>query len=121
MHAKFLQSCLFATPGTVACQAPLSTGFPRQEYWRGLPFPFSGDLPNPGIELTSQFFTKNGKVSGRFFTTEPPRNLSNTRDINPLSIICVQMISPIHHHLLTLVYSLFFHRNHFYRLGFYFA
>ena len=37
---------LFVTPRTVARQAPLSTGFPRQEYWSGLPFPFSGDLPD---------------------------------------------------------------------------
>ena len=36
-------------PGTVACQAPLSKGFSRQEYWSGLPFPPSGDLPNSGI------------------------------------------------------------------------
>ena len=36
--------------GTVACQVPLSTGFPRQEYWSGLPFPSPGDLPDPGIE-----------------------------------------------------------------------
>ena len=41
------------TPWTVACQAPLSMGFPRQEYWSGLPFPSQGDLPNSGIELTS--------------------------------------------------------------------
>ena len=41
---------LFETPWTVACQAPLSMGFPRQEYWSGLPFPSPGDLPNPGIE-----------------------------------------------------------------------
>ena len=40
----------FATPWTVARQAPLSLGFPRQEYWSGLPFPLPGDLPNPGIE-----------------------------------------------------------------------
>ena len=33
--------------------APLSMGFPRQEYWSGLPFPFPGDLPDPGIELRS--------------------------------------------------------------------
>ena len=44
---------LFATPWTVAHQAPLSTGFPRQEYWSGLPFLFPGDLPNPGIEPES--------------------------------------------------------------------
>ena len=36
--------------GTVACQVPLSMGFPRQEYWSGLPFPSPGDLPDPGIE-----------------------------------------------------------------------
>ena len=40
----------FATPWTRACQAPLSMGFPRQEYWSGLLFPSPGDLPNPGME-----------------------------------------------------------------------
>ena len=39
----------FATPWTAACQAPLSMEFPRQAFWSGLPFPSSGDLPNPGI------------------------------------------------------------------------
>ena len=38
------------TPWTVARQAPLSLGFPRQEYWSGLPFPPPGDIPDPGIE-----------------------------------------------------------------------
>ena len=41
---------LFATPWTVACQAPLSMGFSRQEYWSGLPFPSPGNLPHSGIE-----------------------------------------------------------------------
>ena len=41
---------LFATPWTVAYQAPPSMVFSRQEYWSGLPFPSPGDLPNPGIE-----------------------------------------------------------------------
>ena len=41
---------LFATPWTVAYQAPLSMGFSRQQYWSGLPFPSPGDLPDPGIE-----------------------------------------------------------------------
>ena len=41
---------LFATSWTVACQAPPSRGFSRQEYWSGLPFPFPGDLPDPGIK-----------------------------------------------------------------------
>ena len=44
---------LFATPWTVARQAPLSIGFSRQEYWSGLPFPSPGDLPKPGIEPRS--------------------------------------------------------------------
>ena len=42
-----------ATPWTVAHQASLSIGFPRQEYWSGLPFPSPGDLPDPGIEPRS--------------------------------------------------------------------
>ena len=57
---------LFATPWTVARQAPPSMGFPRQEYWRGLPFPPPGDLPNPGIKPVSP------ALAGGFFTTEPP-------------------------------------------------
>ena len=44
---------LFATPRTVAYQAPLSIGFSRQECWSGLPFPSPGDLPDPGIEPRS--------------------------------------------------------------------
>ena len=44
---------LFATPWTVAYQAPLSMGFSRQEYWSGLPFSSPGDLPNPGIKPRS--------------------------------------------------------------------
>ena len=41
---------LFGTPWTVAYQAPLSMGFFRQKYWSGLPFPFPGDLPDPGVK-----------------------------------------------------------------------
>ena len=54
MHAQLL-SCvpLFAIPWTVAHQAPQSMGFPRQEYWSGLPFLPPEDLPDPGIELES--------------------------------------------------------------------
>ena len=59
--------CLsLVTLWTVACQAPLSMGFPRQEHWSGLPFLSPGDLPYPGIEATSP------ALAGRFFTTEPP-------------------------------------------------
>ena len=46
-----LQSCLTpVTPWTVVHQAPLPTGFSRQEFWSGLPFPSLGDLPKPGIK-----------------------------------------------------------------------
>ena len=44
---------LFVTPWTVACQVPVSMGFPRQESQSGLPFPSPEDLPHPGIEPTS--------------------------------------------------------------------
>ena len=47
------KSCLTAIPWTVVRQFPLSMGFPRQEYWSGLPSPSPGDLPCPGIEQTS--------------------------------------------------------------------
>ena len=43
----------FATPGTIAFQVPLFMGYPRQEYWSGLPFPPPGDLPDPGIKPIS--------------------------------------------------------------------
>ena len=60
---------LFATLWTVARQAPLSMGFSRQVYWRGLPFPSPGDLPHPGIEPMSLVSLS---LAGGFFTTEPP-------------------------------------------------
>ena len=48
------KSCpTLSIPRTVTCQAPLSMGFSRQEYRSGLPFPSSGDLPDPGIEPVS--------------------------------------------------------------------
>ena len=67
-----LFSCirLFATLWTVACQALLSMGFPRQEYWNGLPFPPPGDLPDPGMEPTSPA-SPSPALAGSFFTTEP--------------------------------------------------
>ena len=52
---------LFATPRTVAHQAPLSMGIFRQEYWNGLPFPSPGNIPDPGIKLVSPALA--GKLS----------------------------------------------------------
>ena len=61
------KSCLtLAIPWTVACQAPLSMGFSRQEYWSGLPFPSPGGLPNPGIEPRSPALEADA------LTSEPP-------------------------------------------------
>ena len=57
---------LSVDPWTVACQAPLSLGFPRQEHWNELPFPSLGDLPDSGVKPMSPAF------AGGFFTAEPP-------------------------------------------------
>ena len=56
----------FVTPWTKACQAPLSMGFPRQEYWSRLLFLSPGYLPDPGMEPASP------TLAGELFTTEPP-------------------------------------------------
>ena len=65
-HACSVVSWPFVTPWTVPRHGPLPMGFPRQEYWSGLPFPSPGDLPEPGIEPVSP------ALAGKFFTTEPP-------------------------------------------------
>ena len=57
---------LFATPWTVAHQAPLPMGFSRQEYESRFPFPTTGDLPNPGIKPE---FLVSPALAGGFFTT----------------------------------------------------
>ena len=59
-----------ATLWTVALQALLSTGFPRQAYWSGSTFPPPGDLPDPGIEPSHP---APPALAGALFTTEPPR------------------------------------------------
>ena len=58
-----------ATPWIVTQQAPWSVGFPRQEYWSGLPLPPPGGLPDPGIKPASPVAPS---LAGGFFTTEPP-------------------------------------------------
>ena len=63
---------LFAIPWTVACQAPLSMEFSRQEYWNGLLFPTSGGLPNPAIEPGSP------TLQAVSLPSEPPGNPSMT-------------------------------------------
>ena len=60
---------LSATPGTVTHQSSLSMGFPRQEYWSGLPSATQGDIPDPGIEPTS---LASLALAGGFFTSGQP-------------------------------------------------
>ena len=87
---------LFATPWTVAYQAPPSMGFSRQEYWSGLPFPSLGDLPNPGIEPRSPTLQADFLTS--WATREAPNgnerhepNLSDhrlSRDLWSMLLLC---------------------------------
>ena len=74
---------LFATPWTLAHQAPLSMEFPRQEYWSGLPLPSPGDLSHPGIEPVSLPFPE---LVGGCFTSEP---LRKSEHINTMVLIKV--------------------------------
>ena len=66
---------LFTTLWTVAHQAPLSMGFPRQEYWNGLPFPSLGEIPDPGIKLA---YPASPTSTSRFFTTDPSGESKST-------------------------------------------
>ena len=68
MHARSVAKLgLFATSWTIACQAPMSVGFPRQEYWSGLPFTSPRDLPDPEVEPRSPALQTDSLPS------EPPR------------------------------------------------
>ena len=69
LFSRQLVSNSFLTPWSVARQAPLSMEFSRQEYWNRLPFPSTGDPPNPRIEPESPALQAT-----RFFTSEPPEN-----------------------------------------------
>ena len=82
--SPFSRVQLFATLWTVAHQAPLSTGFSRQEYWNGFPGPPPGDLPNPGMEPASLMSLA---FAGGFFTT------NNTWETPCVCVyVCIQMV-----------------------------
>ena len=74
---------LFVTLWTVACQAPLSMGFSRQEYWSGLPYSPPGDLPDPGMETVTP---ASPALQADSFPTEPPEKL--------LSILVLKCMVP---------------------------
>ena len=77
---------LFATPWTVAHQAPLSMGFPMQKYWRGFPFPTPGDIPDPEIKPKS---LASPALAGGLFTTEAPwKALHNFRGHHLFRLQC---------------------------------
>ena len=83
MLSHFSRVRLFATPGTVARQAPLCPrDFPRQEYWSGLPYPTPGDLPDPGIDpmsLLSKSLLSTALAGGLFTTSATWEALNETK------------------------------------------
>ena len=95
----FFMSDSFATPWTVSHQVSLSTGFPRQEYWSGLPFPSPRDLPNPEMEPVSPV---SPALTGVFFyhwvTWAAPSLwyilLMSTRILAPFPTLCKIGIVP---------------------------
>ena len=84
---------LFATPWTVARQAPPSMGFSRQEYWNGLPFPSPGDLPNPGIELMSPALQADALTSEPPGKQEVKLGLKSSSPNSPLSVLSTILVS----------------------------
>ena len=85
---------LLWSPWTVAYQAPLSMGFPRPEYWNGLPFPPPGDLPDPKMELTSPV---TPELAGGFFTTEPTGkpSLCFSQSVSSVTQSCPTLCDPM--------------------------
>ena len=109
-RSRLLQGVqLFATPWTVARQAPLSMGFSRQEYWSGLPCPPPGDLPDPGIEPRSPALQVDS------FLSEPPgspeealSNLQTSLRLPGPSLFCHQSVSQRCSHTDPLIFFCFF-------------
>ena len=106
----------FSTPWTVACQAPLSTGFPREEYGIGLPFPSPGDLPDPRVTPVSSTFSSVQSLSHfRFFVTPWTAaclaSLSITSSQSFLQLMSIELVVPSNYlilcHPLLLLPSIF--------------
>ena len=76
---------LFATPWTVAHQAPPSMGYSRQEYWSGLPIPSPGDLPDPGIE------SRSPTLQADALTSEPPGKQNSNSKHFPISLLILSL------------------------------
>ena len=96
---------LIATSWPIDRWAPLSMGFPRQEYWSGLPFPVQGDLPNPGIAPMS---LASPTLAGGFFTTSAIWGTSKNIHIStlhPRACMYAQTLCTIHFMLHLFVYN----------------
>ena len=88
VRAKSLQLCsTLCNPMDCACQAPLSKGYSRQEYWSGLPCSSPRDLPDPGMELASLM---SPALAGGFFTPSTTREAKNAGLLN-LNIVGAKM------------------------------
>ena len=77
VHLELSQHCL-ATPWMIAGQAPLSMGFPREEYWSGLTFPLPWDLPEPRIEPATLVF-QGDRPSGKPQSTIPKYKIESKK------------------------------------------
>ena len=82
--SHFSRVRLCATPWTVACQAPLSMGFSRQEYWSRLPCPPPGNHPDPGIKPKS---LTSPALAGRSFTTSTTGEALNQPHWPPVQFV----------------------------------
>ena len=93
-----VKSDSFSTPWTVACQAPLSMGFSKQEYWSGLPLPSPGDLPDSGTEPTP---LKSPALADRLFSTSATWESSETlphgcpQALRPALYVSREPVSPL--------------------------
>ena len=86
MLSHFSHVQLFATLWTIARESPLSMGFSSQEYWSELPFPFPGDLPDPGIKPRSPALQTDSLPS------EPPGSPTNDPGVPIKSIPWIQQV-----------------------------
>ena len=86
------KSCrILATSWTVACQAPLSMEFPRQNYWGGLPFPSPGDLPDQRSNLCLLHCRPNTEPPGKF----PPTVYPSINILHSVQFSSVQSLSRV--------------------------
>ena len=80
LFSHYVVSDSFATLWTTALQAPLSMGFPRQEYWSGLPFPSPGNMSNQGIEPAVEVQSLNNRTA---------REIQGSYTLEPIKVIYV--------------------------------